>query len=132
MEQYTRRNCLKMSGIQENANDNTDQLVLNVVNNLVLKEIEEKITIKDISRSHRVGKFNAHSHRRPRDIIVKCVSYRDRARIDVNKGNLKAYNKKPTKKTHPFYINEALTQTRSESFRNTTCKTTKNKQLLDL
>lgn len=119
MEQYTRRNCLKFSGIPENPKDNTDQLVLNVVNNLVLKEDEEKITIKDISRSHRVGKFNSHSHSRPRDIIVKFVSYRDRARIYGNKRNLKAYNNNPTKKTDPIYINEALTRTRSELFRKT-------------
>lgn len=36
------------TGIPENSNDNTNQLVLNVVTNLVLKENEEKITIKDI------------------------------------------------------------------------------------
>lgn len=66
MEQYTRRKCLKISGILENSNDNIDQLVFNVVNNSVLTENEEKIKIKDISRSHRVGKFNSYSHRRPR------------------------------------------------------------------
>ena len=117
MEQYTRRNCLKITGVPEERNDNTDVLVMNVINNLVLKENEEKIGIKDISRSHRVGKFRPQN--RPRDIIVKFVSYRDRARVYGNKRNLKAYNNNPTKKTDPIYINEALTQTRSELFRKT-------------
>ena len=67
--------------------------------------MKKKITIKDISSSHRVCKFRPQN--RPRDIIVKFVSYRDRAR---------AYNNNPTKKTDPIYINEALTQTRSELF----------------
>ena len=117
MEQYTRRNCLKITGVPEEPNDNTDVLVMNVINNFVLKEKEEKITIKDISRSHRVGKSRPKN--RPRDIIVKFVSYRDRALVYGNKRNLKAYNNNPTKKTDPIYINEALTQTRSELFRKT-------------
>lgn len=119
IEQYTRRNCLKISGIPENSKDNTDQLVFNVVENLNLKENEEKITIKDISRSHLVGKFYSHPNSRPRDITVKFVSYRDRALIYGNKRNLKAYNNNPTKKTDPIYINEALTRPRSELFRKT-------------
>ena len=113
MEQYTRRNCLKITGVPEEPNDNTNVLVMTVINNLVLKENEEKITIKDISRSHRVGKFRPKI--RPRDIIVKFVSYRDRARVYGNKRNLKAYNNN-TKKTDPIYINESLTQTHLRSF----------------
>ena len=57
MEQYTRRYYLKITGVPEDPNDNIDVVVLNVINNLVLKENEEKITIKDISKSLQVGKF---------------------------------------------------------------------------
>lgn len=85
MEQYPRRNCLKITGVHEEKNENTDTLVLNVINNLVLKENTEKISVKDISRSHRVGKYDPR--RRTRDILVKFISYRDRARVYGNKKN---------------------------------------------
>ena len=46
MEQYTRRNCLKIIGVPEERNDNTDVLVMNVINNLVLKEKKKTIQSK--------------------------------------------------------------------------------------
>ena len=42
MEQYSRRNCLKIAGIPEEKDENTDTLVLNVIINLILKENTEK------------------------------------------------------------------------------------------
>ena len=87
MEQYSRRNCLKITGIPEEKNENTDKLVLNVINNLILNENNDKITTKDISRSHRVGKFDPSRHKTS-DIIVKFISYRERARVYANKKNL--------------------------------------------
>ena len=115
MEQYSRRNCLKITGIPEEKNENTDKLVLNVINNLILNENNDKITTKDISRSHRVGKFDP-SRRKTRDIIVKFISYRERARVYANKKNLKSYNRNPTKQTGPIFVNEALTSRRSELY----------------
>ena len=67
--------------------ENTDNLVLNVTNNLILNENNDKITTKVISRSHRVGKLDP-SRRKTRDIIVKFISYRERARVYANKKNL--------------------------------------------
>lgn len=46
---------------------------------------------------------------RHRDIIVKFVTYRDRARVYGNKQSLKAYNKNPIKQTDSIYMNETLT-----------------------
>ena len=42
MEQYSRRNCLKIAGIPEEKDENTDTLVSNVIINLILKENTEK------------------------------------------------------------------------------------------
>ncbi|XP_062608448.1 uncharacterized protein LOC134270265 [Saccostrea cucullata] len=115
MEQYSRRNCLKITGIPEEKGENTDKLVLNVVNSLILKDNTEKITVKDISRSHRVGKYSPGPNK-PRDIIAKFVSYREKARVYGNKRNLKSYNHNPSKQTGPIYVNEALTSRRAELY----------------
>ena len=114
MEQYSRRNCLKITGIPEEKDENTDTLVLNVINNLILKENTEKMSINEISRSHRVGKYNPK--RKARYIIIKLTTYRWRARVYGNKSNLKSYNRNPSKQTGPIFVNEALTSRRAELY----------------
>ncbi|XP_052704543.1 uncharacterized protein LOC128180457 [Crassostrea angulata] len=114
MEQYSRRNCLKISGIPEEKNENTDTLVLNVFNNIMFKQKQDKIALESISRSHRVGR--PASGRGPRDIIVKFVSYRDRAKVYGSKKNLKGYNNNPSKQTARIFINEALTHKRAHLY----------------
>lgn len=86
------------------------------MNNLVLKEDEEKIIIKDIFRLYWVGKFNFYFYSRFRDIIVKFVSYRDWVCIYGNKRNLKVYNNNLIKKIDFIYINEVFIWIRLEFF----------------
>ena len=50
MEQYSRRNCCKIIGIPDEKEENTDTLVLNVINNGILKENNEKISINEIHK----------------------------------------------------------------------------------
>jgi hypothetical protein len=70
-------------GVKEEAKESTDTLVLNVVNeSLGLKDI----TIKDISRSHRLG---AKKDDKTRPIIARLVSYRSKQSIYRNKRKLK-------------------------------------------
>ena len=45
------------------------------------------MSVKDLDRSHRIGKSNFKSKRRP--IIVKFISYNDRREIFNNKKRLK-------------------------------------------
>jgi hypothetical protein len=114
MEQYSRRNCLKFSGIcEEGSRENTDEMVLNIVNRLVLSDHEQKIGLESIDRTHRVGRQRKDG--KPRDIIVKFCSYRIRALVYANKRNLKSHNKNPSSKSRIF-INEALTRQRSEIY----------------
>ena len=77
-EQYSRRNCLRISGIQETDAENTDDLVLNLA-----RSIDVELSLGDIDRSHRLGKpGNATGDTpRPRDTVVKFVSYRSRAKF---------------------------------------------------
>ena len=50
-EQYSRRNCLLIHGIDEENQENTDEVVIHILK----KEIDEEIAHLDIDRSHRLG-----------------------------------------------------------------------------
>lgn len=79
MEQYSRRTCLKFSGIpEEGTSENTDKLAMNVIN-LILSKESSKIGLDRIERTHRVGPRKRNG--KPRDIIVRFLSYRDRATV---------------------------------------------------
>ena len=65
-EQYSRRNCLLVYGMEENNNEDTDQEIINIVKN----DLGEEITIHDIDRTHRLGKRKLDNNV-PRPIIVK-------------------------------------------------------------
>ena len=99
-EQYSRRNCLLIHGIDEENQENTDEVVINVLK----KEMDEEITHLDIDRSHCLGnrKFDTS---KPRPIIIKFSRYNVRARIFKNKRKLKG------KRTS---VTESLTKTRME------------------
>ena len=49
-EQYSRRNCLRISGVPETPDESTDNIVMSIAN-----DIDSDIRIHDIDRSHRVG-----------------------------------------------------------------------------
>ena len=51
-EQYSRRNCLLVHGVEEKNNEDTDQEIINIVKN----DLGEEITIPDIDRTHHLGK----------------------------------------------------------------------------
>ena len=81
-EQYSRRNCLRISGIPESDDEDTDSIVL-----AIATECDANIDIADIDRSHRLGKIKHPSDKHDnkpvklhRDIIVKFTSYRSRSR----------------------------------------------------
>lgn len=73
-EQYSRRNCLKITGVPESIEGSTDDYVCNLA-----RAIDVDLSIEDIDRSHRLGKLRNAPDQKPRDIIVKFVSYRKRA-----------------------------------------------------
>ena len=76
-EQYSRRNCLRISGIPESDTEDTDRLVLDMAD-----AIGASIAIDDIDRSHRVGRPpTAAVDATPRAIIVKFTSYRYRQKL---------------------------------------------------
>lgn len=72
-EQYSRRNSLRISGIPETVNEDTDQVVLHVA-----ETVGVNILPSGIDRSHRLGKSG---NRQTQDILVKFTSYRARERV---------------------------------------------------
>jgi len=123
-EQYSRRTNLKLSGIKERGREeNTDDLVLDVINNLILADTGESLNYSHIGRTHRVGPplritDSKSKPSRPRDIIIRFISYRNRDLVFRNKKNLKTHNQSQPPE-HRLYVNEALTKRRANLFKKT-------------
>jgi len=94
LEQYGRRNNVRIFGVQENDNEDTNAIVEKVASKM-------NVSLPDsaIDRSHRIGSKGAF----PRPIIVKFTSYAYRSEVFFNKKRLKG-----TKIT----VREDLTKTR--------------------
>lgn len=87
LEQYTRRNNLRFFGVPEVECENTEELVINIINAILKLQVD----INDIERSHRVG-APSEDPKKYRAIIVKFCSYRVRSEVYKNKKNLKRKN----------------------------------------
>ena len=81
LEQYQRRQCLRIFGVKEEESEDSDKIVAEVSH-----KIGVEVQACDIDRSHRVGRRDGD---RPRPIIVKFVSYRKRSEVYRNKRQLK-------------------------------------------
>ena len=72
-EQYSRRNCLLLHGTAEGERENTDELVLETLN----EKMHIDLTPSDLDRTHCIGQKKASS-KKPRAVIIKFVSYNTR------------------------------------------------------
>ena len=82
--QYYRRNGLLIYGVEENNNEDTDKIVLNIINN----DLENDLTEVAIDRTHRIGDPKKKK-KKARPIIVKLVRYYDRKEVFSRKKHLK-------------------------------------------
>ncbi|KAJ8318403.1 hypothetical protein KUTeg_003494 [Tegillarca granosa] len=104
-EQYSRRNAIRIAGIAENKDENTNEIVLDIA-----KRANLDITLSDIDRSHRVGPPNMG---RNRQIIVKFTNYRAKYKLMKSRKHFKR-SADPILKS--VYINEDLTKARSNLY----------------
>ena len=81
-EQYSSRNCLLINGLTETKTEDTDKMVLDVINN----KLNVAISQISIDRSHRFGKRKGPGQK-PRAIIVKFAQYKDRHHAFTKKKN---------------------------------------------
>lgn len=100
LEQYTRRNNLRLFGVNESGGEEADLLVVDVIK----KNLNIDICVADIERTHRVG-VHTPSNSKSRPIIIKFVSYRVRNEVFRKKKNLKGTQ---------YYFREDLTKIRAD------------------
>ena len=74
LEQYSRRNSLRISGIPEREGEDVLQETLRVVNSTLLPPL----TVEEIDRVHRVGPKLPD---KTRQILIKLATYRTRRRV---------------------------------------------------
>ena len=110
LEQYGRRNCLRITGISDAEEDSTATVV--TLANEVLK-IDPPIDPRDINNSHRLPKPRNAPADQPHPIIVRFTRKVDRDRVLKGRKELKNFNEDKLVKT---YINEDLTTTRARLF----------------
>ena len=103
-EQYSRRNCIRISGIPEDDSEDTDDTVLHIA-----RAMDVDLNVEEIVRSHRIGKPKTT---KPRDIIVKLATFRVRQRLLKDRKNLKTSPYKDGR-FKGVYVNEDLTKFRS-------------------
>ena len=85
-QQYSRRNCLLIHGIKEENKENVEQKVMEIFVN----KLEAGVANVDISRTHRIGRVrNDENEGKPRPIIVRFSSYRQRKKVFDSKKKLK-------------------------------------------
>ena len=99
-EQYLHRNCLLIHGLMETKTEDTDEMVLDVINNKLNIEMSQI----SIDRSHRLGKRKGPGQK-PRAIIVKFTRYKDRHHV---------FSKKKLLKGTGISVTESLTLKRME------------------
>ena len=85
LEQYSRRNCVRIFGIPEHHGEDPDQLA---INDVFKKHLKLDISPTDIERSHRVGKVDPDPDKH-RALIVKFCSYRVRKQVIASRRKLK-------------------------------------------
>ena len=79
-EQHSRGNCLLINGLEENRNEDTDTLSINIIN----KHFGLDIQPSDIDRTHRIcNKLKAS--KKSRAIINKFTWYNNRKKVFMNK-----------------------------------------------
>ena len=125
-EQYSRRNCLRIYGLGEKANENTDKLVLDLFND----KLGLNVPADAIDRSHRItprqkpeednvahrGRDQSASYadvtrtRKPRSIIVKFSRYNARDKIYKARTRLKDL------RGPKVFIREDLTANKAELY----------------
>lgn len=106
-EQYLLRNAVRVFGIEETKNENTDKLVIDLFHD----KLAVQVPTDAISQSYRVGR--RRNDKKPRPIIVKFISYKHRCSV---------YQKKKLLKGTKLSIKEDLTARRARLLQLTTDK----------
>ena len=106
LEQYSRRNCLVLHGVNESNDENTNEIIIKTFSEELGVEIKED----DLDKSHRLGKPKRKDNK-PRLIIVMFARYAVRRKTFMN--NIMKLKGKQ------LLITESLTSSRMQSLGDT-------------
>ena len=107
-EQYSRRNCLRISGLPEEENEDVVSKTLDLFNSKM--HVSPPIQLEEIDRIHRLGKKDPQ---RPRGVIVKFSTYRSRKRaMDARKALKPREDEDEVPLSQAIFLNECLTRER--------------------
>ena len=95
-QQYSQRNHLLLHGIKETKAEDTDNIVLEVLNN----DMDLNISKTAVDRSNRISVMNSKKKSQP--IIVKFAGYYDGRDVFMNKKCLKGKDKSITESLMPL------------------------------
>ena len=101
LEQYTRRTNIRIYGIPESTDEDSEEDTDSKAINFFSKELGIDVAPNEICRSHRVGKIS-RSNTKPRAIIVRLTNHNKKVMI-LRKRKLLKINKRP------FNVHEDLT-----------------------
>ena len=108
LEQYTRRNSLRLVGVPETEGEDTTEVTLNVLNESLL--LSPPLTSQELDRLHRVGPRDERDPRKSRPILIKFATYRSRHRVYSRRKALFTREEHAPK----LFLNEDLTKRRAQ------------------
>lgn len=82
LDQYTRRNCIRIYGVAETNDENPEEVIVNTIQ----EKMNIKVLLNEIERCYRIGR---NEGRKIRPIIIKFASYKTKEKIFVQKKVLK-------------------------------------------
>lgn len=107
LEQNSRRNSLRISGLKENTDESLLDTTLKFFNETM--KITPPIVSNNIERIHRIGTSNGKQpNNKPRTVLVKFNNYSARQKIFSQRSQLRK-----NERGAEIYINEDLTKARS-------------------
>lgn len=84
LQQYTRRNNLRLFGVPEDDNENLEEIALNIFN----QRMGMSHSSSNIDRIHRLIR-RENRNKKPRPIIIKFISYKSRNEVVLKRSLLK-------------------------------------------
>ena len=101
LEQYSRRNSVRVQGIPEQSGEDPIEKTLEFANRTL--QLNPPLLPSDVDRAHRVGRTPTHG--RPRPLLIKFATYQQRFRVMKGRTLLKGTS---------MYVNEDLTRARTK------------------
>ena len=89
LEQYGRRVCLCIEGVEHKVNEKSEEILGKVIN--VIKESEAEIPESVLDRAHRIGPTYTDTGKKMQSILVRFTTFRHRTLFYINRKKIKIW-----------------------------------------